>query len=552
MLANRPRDVPFSLGRSGTPLALGSILVLTALLFSPGLVPTPSGDDFVHVYRNQNPPGEWHRYFVEADGREYRPLVRLSLALDHYIWGAGYRGYHLTNLALHLFATLLVFFWARAIVSPVTALAAAALFALHPVHSYSVNALMGRTDILCLVFLLAGLIAFHGGGRAGPPIFFAAALLSKEIAIVFPLLPTLGLTLFSETRTRDRWFSLILIGVVAVLYATVRFTLLAPESTDLAVYFQFSASGLLLNLLHYAGGLILPAGGYALRGLVEGWVPYAGFLGFVAVGLGAIGAALALLRGGGRSRVPLFALGWTMLTLLPVLFLFQRRFLYISSVGFCLLLAWLLTRRPSRVLTATVVVVGIAYAGGTLWASLEWQRASRLTRAILPGLTEKVAAEPSARFWAISVPHGVGQAHLFTHDALRYAVALEVGFLPELHTLTRIQRGRAGSWTSEITPRGVLTRISPGPRDYFVFDVPEALPRGGRFLAESTVFRKGTFHIAVAETDAGGRPSGVLVSWDSLTADDRLILFDVSGRTEHVPVERHDNGGPREERERAR
>jgi hypothetical protein len=75
-------DGPLSLGRNGTRLVLGSILVMTALLYLPGVVPTLSGDDFVHVYRNQSPPGEWHQYFLEADGREYRPMVRLSLALE--------------------------------------------------------------------------------------------------------------------------------------------------------------------------------------------------------------------------------------------------------------------------------------------------------------------------------------------------------------------------------------------------------------------------------------------------------------------------------------
>src|SRR4029078_696862 len=39
----------------------------------------------------------------------FRPVINLSYALDRALWGVGPFGYHLTNLALHAIAVLLLF-----------------------------------------------------------------------------------------------------------------------------------------------------------------------------------------------------------------------------------------------------------------------------------------------------------------------------------------------------------------------------------------------------------------------------------------------------------
>lgn len=536
-------------------MILAFILALTVFIYLPGLVPTLSGDDFVHVYRNQHPPGHWHQYFLEADGREYRPLIRLTLALDHFVWGAAYRGFHLTNLMLHLLATILVFVWGRGLVPAAAALAGTALFAFHPIHSYSVNAVMGRTDVLCLIFLLASMIALEKRRAAGSTILFAAALLSKEVAIVFPLMVAARLWLFPEMRCAQRRRGLAAIWGAAVVYLAARWTFLAPDLAELAVYFQVSAFGLLANLASYMGGLVLPVGGYVVRHWVESLIgtpaifAYGLFVLFAAVGV----IAYRTLRQGLASNSLAFMEIWILATLLPVLLLFQRRFLYIPSVGFCLLAGWLVIRRTSRAQTLAAVFLGAAFAAAALSASLEWNRASRITAEALPALAAEAAAEPELGFWALNVPHGVGQAHLFTHDSLRYALALETGYLPDVASVTRIQRGRRASWTAQVTSEGVLTRITPGPQEYFVFDLPELLPRGGRFLPVGTAFRKGAFRISVVETDSRGMPSALLVSWDSLPPGSRVLLFQPSGQTEMLSLEedgRQPEGGEGESRSR--
>ena len=57
----------------------------------------------------------------------YRPLTIFPLALDHELWGADPRGFHRTNVALHLLVCALVFLLARRLGAEVVAAALATL-----------------------------------------------------------------------------------------------------------------------------------------------------------------------------------------------------------------------------------------------------------------------------------------------------------------------------------------------------------------------------------------------------------------------------------------
>ena len=86
----------------------------------------------------------------------YRPMISLSYKLDHAVWGKDPFGYHLRNLGLHLVTSLMVLVLAtRWLSSWGAGLAAAAIFAVHPVHTQSVTWIAGRTDLLAAFFFLA-------------------------------------------------------------------------------------------------------------------------------------------------------------------------------------------------------------------------------------------------------------------------------------------------------------------------------------------------------------------------------------------------------------
>ena len=91
----------------------------------------------------------------------YHPLTLLSLAVDFSLFGLDARGYHATNLLLHLANTALVF-WLFTLLGLRSAAAAlvALLFGVHPMHLESVAWISARKDVLYGLFFLSGLIAY--------------------------------------------------------------------------------------------------------------------------------------------------------------------------------------------------------------------------------------------------------------------------------------------------------------------------------------------------------------------------------------------------------
>ncbi len=166
-------------------------------MFSNGFV----WDDLVFIRDNGAIRGLWPpaRFLDAPPGLGQRPLMMASYALDfaffrHHPWG-----YHLTNLLLHLLCVLGVVFLGKALFKKrPTALFAGALFAVHPGHAEAVISFLGRSDLLATAFLLWGFLAYLGsrkargstrGGLYGMSLVaFALACLSKDTAVIFPLL----------------------------------------------------------------------------------------------------------------------------------------------------------------------------------------------------------------------------------------------------------------------------------------------------------------------------------------------------------------------------
>ena len=503
---------------------LALILVLIVVCLAPAVVNGLSGDDYVHVYKNQGAVSDWGAYFLQADGREYRPVVRLSLGLDHLLWEKWYTGYHLTNLLLHLLVTALLFSYVVKLSADWTmGLLAALVFGLHPIHSYSVSAVMGRTDILCALFALAALLAAARGFAILSAVLFAAALLSKELAVVVPLLLGLQLLFFPRAGTTSQWRGLVLMSGVDLAYLVARFAFLAPNRADLAVYFAASPVGVLRNLAYYAGGLLLPIGHYRLRDLAEAYS-----LQFVAVGCLFVALlGVYLFRHREDLLVPdvKFGLLWVVVSILPVLFLFQRRFLYLASLGFALGLAYFLGRRfrryPAVVATGLALVFGISL----LAKSFEWRAAAVESKRVVRKLAIFLKSSDAKRVYALNVPDSRGDAHLFTHDSLRYAMALELGRLPDIESVTRIRLKPGEVVSNEVDMNRVVTRLKPGPQSQFVFDTPELLPAGGRLVPVGSAFSKGPFLITVSGTDDRGRVAEITVAWQALKPGETWVLL---------------------------
>ena len=136
--------------------------------------------------------GDAYNYYDTKEGH-YWPLVYTTFWLENKLWGFAPRGYHIVNVLLHLVNTLLLWHLLRRLAVPGTWMVAA-VFAVHPLHVESVAWVIERKDVLSGLFYLAAVLAWmrfveqpRRGWYAGSLVLYAAALLSKSIAITLPV-----------------------------------------------------------------------------------------------------------------------------------------------------------------------------------------------------------------------------------------------------------------------------------------------------------------------------------------------------------------------------
>lgn len=127
----------------------------------------------------------------------YHPLTLVSLALDYRAWALNPKGYHLTNVALHVLDTIAVFAFLLLLTGSIPLAGITSLFfGIHPLHVESVAWVSGRKDLLYVLFYLgacASYVLWLRGVRpraafyAGTLLLFLLSLLSKGMAVTLPV-----------------------------------------------------------------------------------------------------------------------------------------------------------------------------------------------------------------------------------------------------------------------------------------------------------------------------------------------------------------------------
>ena len=122
----------------------------------------------------------------------YWPLLYTTFWLEHKLWGFHPLGYHIVNLLLHFANTALLWRLLLRLGVP-GAWFAAAVFAVHPLHTESVAWIISRKDLLSALFYLSAFfmwVRFVESSRTRSYVaalsLFAAALLCKSVAITLP------------------------------------------------------------------------------------------------------------------------------------------------------------------------------------------------------------------------------------------------------------------------------------------------------------------------------------------------------------------------------
>lgn len=300
----------------------------------------------------------------------FRPMFSVIFTLAYALFGTTAWGWHLVSVLVHTGVTVLVFLNVKKLTSRNwLALMTASFFAVHPVHVESVAWISGVTDPLMSLFVLASLLFFleYEERRRWWLLLlslglFLFGLLSKETAIALPII-ILFHQIFPLNHDQHQRHRLrrAMRTAGAFLVPTFAYLLLRNEVLGGILFtgsgapfpFRFGVLTAPLALVKYLKLLAVPLN-YSYQHytpFVVSWTSAAFLLPLAAVSIVACVCWLS------RSRIVWFASILFLATLGPALaaipqfnqeYIVQERYLYLPSVGFCLVVAlaieWAATR----------------------------------------------------------------------------------------------------------------------------------------------------------------------------------------------------------------
>lgn len=326
-----------------------------------------SYDDDVYIERNShvskgitNANIIWA--FTSVDQCNWHPVTWLSDLLDVQIYGLNPCGHHLTNVAFHCIATLLLFFllvrltgglWQSAFV--------AAMFALHPLHVESVAWAAERKDVLsaCFWFLTLLLYSRYAEMRRNEAksciaiylltlFSFVLGLMSKPMLVTLPVIMLLldywplkrKTSLYSLVKEKVPFFACSILSSAITIYAQRKGGALV--TLDL-IPFVSRLQNSLVAYIKYIIKTFWPhdlAVLYPFNSSIPLWQVISSVVVIFIISAASIRA--------GR-RCPYLPVGWFwfLITLLPVIGLIQvgnqsmaDRYAYIPVTGLFIMVAW--------------------------------------------------------------------------------------------------------------------------------------------------------------------------------------------------------------------
>lgn len=430
-------------------LVLCGIAVVILIFFFPALPIYFLADDYNYVgylltharaYVQGDQLADWFIAF-SAQGLQnpelsvfFRPVVQWLWLNDFIMWGTSAFGYHLTNILLHILNSFLVYLLARQILKhDWGALAAALLFALHPIHVDSVAWIADRTDVLSTLFYFLSALFFvlyrqnaRGLFAAVSLVAFALAIGTKENTVALPLV-LITYDFLYAFRGWDRKIALAQIpyAVILVIYVLARFTFLGQFGRNTGGGFLSFGAELFFQFYVQALGQPFIAD-ITLEQLV--------------LALALVVIVLSLYR---DRRAVWFGLGWILFTLLPstAAAYVAPRLAYGPSAGLALALAAIcIEPAPSRmnispstrlqwgrVAGVLVAVFFLArYSMGLVTRVDDWNAAGTIAR-IIPEETKKLYAgfPPGSRLQFLGAPDILRGIYIYNDN---FATAFQIAY----------------------------------------------------------------------------------------------------------------------------
>ena len=425
------------LNRPITPIIL--LAVITISVFYSALSNYFTADDFTWLrWAATADFSDIAGFFLNAFGFFYRPLVKSIFYFIYQFLGLKPHGYHLISFSLHFLTSAVIYLLALFLAgNSLVAFLSGLFFLLHPVHGETIFWVSGYSGLFSALFYLLSVYLFLRVDKEKKWVkrayylaslfFFILSLASYELAVTLPLMLILYFFVFKGLKRIKKWMKQVLpyFGVL-VFYIYLRNTvaqahLLSGDYNYNPANFVFNFFG---NLIGYFGELIL-----GLR-----FISFYDFLRenlrrqklitalFLIVMLGVVYYFRKGLRKMKIDKLLIFALGWIVISLLPVIGLgnIAERYLYVPSAGFVIFLAIMvnkLHRKKIFALTLLVVVtIGISgfYYLELKKSELTWKRAGETSNEILRALSTNYKQFPKkGTLYFINLPLRIERAWVF-------------------------------------------------------------------------------------------------------------------------------------------
>lgn len=359
----RQKRAQSALSSRSVVLSIVLIGVLTFLVYANVLTGEFIWDDVFLVKNNlyirdfSNAPFIFIDDIGQGAGKEYsfyRPLQTFTYMIDYKFWKLNVAGFHLTNILIHILTAVSLYFLIFLIFrDSLLSMLAGILFAVHPIHTEAVSYISSRADSLAALFMILSSILYISDLRLKrfslyvlSLLSFALALLSKEMALILPLV----LLLYHYSLKEKVEFSkLVPAGVITFLYIALRFSLL--KDSLLKVSFPTTAlerfPGFFAALFRYIKLLVLPFGLHMEYGYkIFPWDNPEVLLGLATFFILALFAFSQRIK----NRLIFFSIVWFFALLIPHANLYPinaymaEHWLYLPSIGFSLIIAGLFAK----------------------------------------------------------------------------------------------------------------------------------------------------------------------------------------------------------------
>lgn len=196
----------------------------------------------------------------------YRPMQLVAYNLIYQIFGEIPWPFHALNVFLHIASAGLIFFIIRLIFRNDTVAWLTSLFwVVHPIHTEAITYMSGTADPLSLFFGLGSMLVYLYGRKHNrleyfpiSLVFFILALLSKEEAVVLPLLLYLYEIIFNNKQGWKVFLWPTIFFIISLIYVTLRFTLLNfVDGVGLGAESNIYTESLLVRLYTFMASLLV-------------------------------------------------------------------------------------------------------------------------------------------------------------------------------------------------------------------------------------------------------------------------------------------------------